>query len=248
MHIGSQIFELGSYVRAARTLCAALARWRAELGFECRLLDLGGGLGIRYTSADDPAPTVKRWVQTLAGAVDRELARHGLPRPRLMVEPGRSIAGRAGVTIYRVGLVKNLPSGTTFVTVDGGMSDNMRPALYGARYEPALANKIDAPPTGRVTVAGRHCETGDILVEDTPLATADAGDILVVPVTGAYCYGLSSNYNGQPRPAIVAVHDGMAHVIVERETWSDVVRMQRSLCDDRQEDCPAPSDQIAAVV
>jgi diaminopimelate decarboxylase len=248
MHIGSQIVELGSYVRAVRTLCAALAQWRVELGLECRLLDLGGGLGIRYTSADGPAPTVKRWVRTVAGAVDRELARHSLPRPRLLVEPGRSIAGRAGVTIYRVGLIKNLPSGTTFVTVDGGMSDNMRPALYGARYEPALANKIDAPLIGRVTIAGRHCETGDILVEDTPLAAAEPGDILVLPVTGAYCYGLSNNYNGQPRPAVVAVRDGQARVIVERETWTDVVRMQRPLRDEPREECAAPSDQIAAVV
>jgi diaminopimelate decarboxylase len=248
MHIGSQILELGSYVRATRVLCAALAQWRAELGFECRLLDLGGGLGIRYTSADGPAPTVRRWVRTIAGAVDRELARHGLPRPRLMVEPGRSIAGRAGLTIYRVGLVKALPSGRTFVTVDGGMSDNMRPALYGSVYEPALANKMGAAPAGLVTVAGRHCETGDILVEDTPLAAAEPGDILVLPVTGAYCYGLANNYNGQPRPAVVMVGDGRARVIVERETWNDVVRMQRPLCDERRQDCPAPSDDIAAAV
>ena len=248
MHIGSQIFELGSYVRAARVLCAALAQWRTELGFECRLLDLGGGLGIRYTSADGPAPTGRRWVRTVAGAVDRELARYALPRPRLLIEPGRSVAGRAGVTIYSVGLVKNLPSGTTFVTVDGGMSDNMRPALYGARYEPALANKIDAPPTGRVTIAGRHCETGDILVEDTPLAAAQMGDLLVLPVTGAYCYGLSSNYNGQPRPAVVAVRDGRARVIVERETWSDVVRLQRSLCDAEDVGCRALSDEVTAAV
>ena len=248
MHIGSQIFELGSYVRAVRTLCAALAQWRTELGFECRLLDVGGGLGIRYTSADGPAPTVRRWVRTVAAAVDRGLARHALPRPRLMVEPGRSIAGRAGVTIYGVGLVKNLPSGTTFVTVDGGMSDNMRPALYGTRYEPALANKIDAPPIGRVTIAGRHCESGDILVEDTPLAAAEPGDILVLPVTGAYCYSLSNNYNGQPRPAVVTVRDGRARVIVERETWSDVVRLQRSLCDGERDDCRAPADEVAATV
>jgi diaminopimelate decarboxylase len=247
MHIGSQILELRSYVRAASTLCAALAQWRAELGFECRLLDLGGGLGIRYTSADGPAPTIRRWVRTVAGAVDRELARYGLPRPRLMVEPGRSIAGRAGVTIYGVGLVKALPSGRTFVTVDGGMSDNMRPALYGSRYEPALANKMGAAPAGRVTIAGRHCETGDILVEDTPLATAEPGDILVLPVTGAYCVGLANNYNGQPRPAVVMVRDGSARVVVERETWSDVVRLQRPLRDDARDDCPAPSADFAAV-
>jgi diaminopimelate decarboxylase len=128
------------------------------------------------------------------------------------------------------------------------MSDNMRPALYGARYEPALANKMAAAPTGLVTVAGRHCETGDILVADTPLAAAAPGDILVVPVTGAYCYGLSSNYNGQPRPAVVMVRDGSARVIVERETWSDVVRLQRPLCDGARGDCRTPSGDLAAVV
>jgi len=247
MHIGSQILELRSYVRAVRTLCAALAQWRAELGFECRLLDIGGGLGVRYTSAEGPAPTVRHWVRTVAGAVDRELARHGLPRPRLMVEPGRSIVGRAGVTIYRVGLIKALPSGRTFVTVDGGMSDNMRPALYGSLYEPAIANKMGAAPAGRVTIAGRHCETGDILVEDTPLAAAEPGDILVLPVTGAYCVGLANNYNGQPRPAVVMVRDGRAHVIIERETWSDVVRMQRPLRDDAREECFTQSEDFASV-
>jgi diaminopimelate decarboxylase len=127
------------------------------------------------------------------------------------------------------------------------MSDNMRPALYGSLYEPAIANKMGAAPAGRVTIAGRHCETGDILVEDTPLAAAEPGDILVLPVTGAYCVGLANNYNGQPRPAVVMVRDGRAHVIIERETWSDVVRMQRPLRDDAREECFTQSEDFASV-
>jgi len=227
-HIGSQIFDLTAYRRGIETMVAALAAWRQELGFECRLFNLGGGLGIRYTPDDEPSP-----IADLAGlAVDtlREQAwTHALSVPRLLVEPGRSIVGKAAVTAYQVGVVKQIPGLRTYVAVDGGMSDNMRPMLYGSRYEAMLADKAEVEPEELVSIAGKHCESGDVLVRDVMIAPPEPGDILVTPGTGAYGYAMANNYNGQPRPAVVIVNEGTARVIIERETWDDVVRLQRPL-------------------
>jgi len=227
-HIGSQIFDMSSYRRTIELLVSALADWRRDLGFECRLFNLGGGLGIRYTPQDLPA-SIAEFAAVAVAAIVEQVARHGLVMPRILVEPGRSVAAKAAVTAYRVGIVKRIPGRRTYVAVDGGMSDNLRPMLYGSRYEAMLAAKADEPATVEVTVAGKHCESGDVLVRDVAVAPPEAGDILVTPSTGAYGYAMANNYNGQPRPAVVLVCNGTARVIIERETWADVLRLQRPL-------------------
>ncbi len=227
-HIGSQIFELDSYQREVEVLFVAIDEWRRDFGFECRIFNIGGGLGIRYTTADQPS-SIAEFAEIAVNAVRRGAELHGLPMPRLFVEPGRSIAGKAAVTAYTVGTVKVIPGVRTYVAVDGGMSDNLRPMLYDSKYEALLANKVEEPATDVVTVAGKHCESGDVLVRDVHVAPPEPGDILVTPGTGAYGYAMANNYNAQPRPAVVMVGSGRARVIIERETWDDVLRLQRPL-------------------
>jgi diaminopimelate decarboxylase len=149
--------------------------------------------------------------------------------PRVLIEPGRSIVGKAGVTAYRVGTIKEIPGVRTYVSVDGGMSDNIRPMLYDAHYQGLLANKVEAPADTTVTVAGKHCESGDILMRDTLIAKPEPGDILVMAATGAYCYAMGSNYNGSTRPAVVLVKNGRARLIIERETYADLVAKHHPL-------------------
>ena len=227
-HIGSQIFDLSSYRREIEVLFIALDDWRRDSGFECRVFNMGGGLGIRYTEADMPS-SIAEFAETSVTAVRAGAERHGMAMPRIFVEPGRSIAGKAAVTAYTVGTVKIIPGVRTYVAVDGGMSDNLRPMLYDSRYEAMLASKAESPATDVVTVAGKHCESGDVLVRDVHIAPPEPGDILVTPSTGAYGYCMANNYNAQPRPAVVMVAGGQARVIIERETWDDVLRLQRPL-------------------
>ena len=227
-HIGSQIFDLSSYRAAVEVLFAALAGWHRDHGFECRIFNMGGGLGIRYTEKDEPS-SITEFASAAVAAVREQVARHDLAMPRLLVEPGRSIAGTAAITLYRVGTVKVIPGVRTYVAVDGGMSDNMRPMLYGSRYEAMIANKADVEATVEITVAGKHCESGDVLVRDVMVAPTEPGDLLATPGTGAYGFAMANNYNGQPRPAVIMVNDGSARVIIERESWDDVVRLQRPL-------------------
>jgi diaminopimelate decarboxylase len=227
-HIGSQIFELDSYRREVEVLFIALDEWRRDFGFECCIFNIGGGLGIRYTEADMPS-SIAEFAQVGVTAVREGAERHGMIVPKLFVEPGRSIAGKAAVTAYTVGTVKVIPGVRTYVAIDGGMSDNLRPMLYDSRYEAMLANKAEAPATDVVTIAGKHCESGDVLVRDVHIAPPQPGDILVTPATGAYGYAMANNYNAQPRPAVVLVAGGRARVIIERETWDDVLRLQRPL-------------------
>jgi len=227
-HIGSQIFELDSYQREVEVLFVAISEWRRDFGFECRIFNIGGGLGIRYTSADRPS-SITEFAEIAVSAVRAGAEKHGMPMPRLFVEPGRSIAGKAAVTAYTVGTVKVIPGVRTYVAVDGGMSDNLRPMLYDSKYEALLANKVEEEPTDVVTIAGKHCESGDVLVRDVHIASPEPGDILVTPSTGAYGYAMANNYNAQPRPAVVLVGEGRARVIIERETWDDVLRLQRPL-------------------
>ena len=229
-HIGSQIFDLSSYRREIEVLFIALDEWRRDFGFICRIFNMGGGLGIRYTEADMPS-SIAEFAETSVTAVRAGAERHGMAMPRIFVEPGRSIAGKAAVTAYTVGTVKVIPGVRTYVAVDGGMSDNLRPMLYDSRYEAMLASKAEAPATDVVTVAGKHCESGDVLVRDVHIAPPEPGDILVTPGTGAYGYCMANNYNAQPRPAVVMVAGGRARVIIERETWDDVLRLQRSLAN-----------------
>jgi diaminopimelate decarboxylase len=212
-HIGSQIFELEPYVSAIE----ALARLTAP-DWECRILNVGGGLGIAYTSADEP-PSIDDYVDVKVRGVKRVFD----PVPRILIEPGRSLVGNAGVTAYEIGTVKEIPNVRTYLAVNGGMSDNLRPMLYGSRYEAIVANRAGEVPDTMATVAGMHCESGDILITDTMLAAPAVGDILVTPATGAYGYAMANNYNGAPRPAVIFCKDGDARVVVRRETWEDLV-------------------------
>lgn len=216
-HIGSQIFELEPYVRAIEAL-GALAADCALTPDELRLLNVGGGLGIAYTAADEP-PSIEGYVDVKVEGVRRVFEQ----APRILVEPGRSIAGNAGITVYEVGTVKEIPGVRTYVAVDGGMSDNMRPMLYGARYEALIANRAAEAAATRATIAGMHCESSDILVREAELAAPRVGDLLVTPATGAYGYAMASNYNGVPRPPVVLCKDGDARVVVRRETWDDLM-------------------------
>jgi diaminopimelate decarboxylase len=228
-HIGSQIFELAAFDLAIDRLAELAAEAKSAHSFEVRELNVGGGLGIAHTRDEmtpDPAEAVERMNQ----AIVKSFSSRGLTIPKIFVEPGRSIVGSSAVTLYRIGTVKRIPGVRTYVSMDGGMSDNIRPALYGARYEAFLANRMDAPEGPRVTVAGKHCESGDILIKDVHLPDDIApGDLLCVPATGAYTYAMASNYNRVPKPAVVMVDDGKATVIVERESSLDLLRLDRRL-------------------
>lgn len=227
-HIGSQIFQLDGFRKAIEILVQLVGRARSEFGFECRYLNVGGGLGIRYTEEDMPS-TIADYAAVKVEGVREEMAAIGHPMPRVLIEPGRSIVGKAGVTAYTVGTIKEIPGVRTYVSVDGGMSDNIRPMLYDARYEGMLANRAAEPPDTVVTVAGKHCESGDILIRDAVIARPNPGDILVMPATGAYCYAMASNYNGSTRPAVLLVNGGRARMIIERETYDDLVANHHSL-------------------
>lgn len=229
-HIGSQIFELEGFRKAIDVLVGLIAQANAAFGFSCRYLNIGGGLGIRYTEEDTPS-SIGEYAAVKVEGVREEMAARGLPMPRVLIEPGRSIVGKAGITAYTVGTIKEIPGVRTYVSVDGGMSDNIRPMLYDALYEGMLANKAGQPADTRVTVAGKHCESGDILIRDVVLARPEPGDILVMPATGAYCFAMSSNYNGSPRPAVVLVNNGKARVIIERESYDDLVAKHHQLHD-----------------
>lgn len=220
-HIGSQIFALHSFREAAEVMVALIARIRDEYGYIIEELDLGGGLGVAYTAEDKPS-SIEDFAEMTTGAVKECCAAHDFPLPRLLVEPGRSLVANAGVTLYTIGILKTLPNIRKYVAVDGGMSDNVRTALYHAAYEPVVANKADQPRTEIVTLAGKHCESGDAVVVDMSMQTPDLDDIVCVFGTGAYCYTMASNYNGQPRPAIVFVRDGKARVTTRRETYADL--------------------------
>ena len=220
-HIGSQLLETDAFERAIDHMVEFLARMHEELGFECEDLDLGGGLGIRYTEKDEP-PTVADLAETICPRLLAKLDEHKLNHPRLILEPGRSIVGEAGVTLYTIGVIKQIPDLRTYVAVDGGLSDNPRPALYDAVYEAVVANRAADEPTEWVRVAGKHCET-DTLIDDTCIAACEPGDRLAVCGTGAYNYAMSSNYNRFTRPAVVLCCDGEDHLLVERESLSDLV-------------------------
>jgi diaminopimelate decarboxylase len=222
MHIGSQIFALQSYSKAIEVMVDFMRQVREQTGVDVADLDVGGGIGIKYGLADEPS-TIEEFGKVVVDGIKEECQRHGLPVPRILIEPGRAVVAGAGITLYTVGVVKEIPGIRTYVAIDGGMTDNIRPALYGARYECLVANKADEPRTEVVTIAGKHCETGDLIAIDTPIQPVDTGDIVAVCSTGAYCRSMSSNYNQQVRPAVVFVRDGEARVVVRRETYADLM-------------------------
>jgi diaminopimelate decarboxylase len=222
-HIGSQIFRPDGFETALQRL-VGLVRSIEDMGLTVDELSIGGGLGVRYTAIDDP-PSIGEHAAAVHEIYGRALLEAGIGHhPRLTTEPGRSIAAPAGVTLYRVGTIKELHGVRTYVSVDGGMSDNPRPALYDAEYEAFVATRADADRTRRVTIAGKHCEQGDLLVRDALVpADIEVGDVLATPATGAYGHSMASNYNALPRPAVVFVADGRARVVVRRETESDLL-------------------------
>lgn len=226
-HIGSQIFDLAGFREAAEAVMDFIAAAGPLCGSPLHEVNLGGGLGIAYTAGEVATPPAE-WAALLSGAVAERAASAGVADPVLFVEPGRAIAGRAGLTLYTVGAIKHVPGVRTYVAVDGGMSDNLRTALYGARYEALLADRPGATRTLAATVAGKHCESGDVVIEDALLpADVVSGDVLVTPATGAYGYAMANNYNLVGRPAVVFVRDGAARVAIRREEIADLTRLMR---------------------
>jgi diaminopimelate decarboxylase len=221
VHVGSQLPDFTAQSETIRRLVAFAAECRDALGWELRVADLGGGFGIRH-HPDDEVPEATELARAAIATARESFAAADLAPPAIWLEPGRSLVGRAGVTLYRVGAVKRLAD-RTWVAVDGGMSDNPRPQLYGARYTALSALRADDEPDETVSVAGMHCESGDVLIDDVALPAPRRGDLLAVPATGAYTLAMSSNYNGVPRPAAILVREGEARVIRRRETVDDLL-------------------------
>ncbi|MCX7024848.1 MAG: diaminopimelate decarboxylase [Spirochaetes bacterium] len=221
-HVGSQLLENDSHLKAIEVVTRLMRDVKADYGFETKDLNLGGGFGVRYTDADEPKP-LAYFTDAMMAEVRRRCGEYGLPMPRAIIEPGRWIVGEAGITLYTIGSIKEIPGVRTYVGVDGGLPDNPRPALYGARYDAIVANRCDGPRSRVVTVAGKCCETGDILIRDIALCEPESGDILAVFTTGAYNHSMASNYNRIPRPAVVMVREGRDRLSVRRETWDDLI-------------------------
>ena len=223
-HIGSQIMETAPFELAAQIMAKYIAHIRKDYGVETRELDVGGGFGVRYVASDDPLPTETN-ISALAAAMRKACADESIPEPTLMIEPGRSIVAPYGITVYTVGAVKTIPGYRTYVSVNGGMTDNPRYILYGAEYEFIVPDRANEPRTEVVTVAGRNCESGDLLGENVKIQPVEVGDLLCTPTTGAYCYSMASNYNRVPRPAVVFVSQGKDRIVVRRETYEDLVNL-----------------------
>lgn len=222
-HIGSQIFDIDPFVKAAEVMLTFIAKIKDELGFEVKELNLGGGFGIRYTEEDAPVGYDK-YMEKVSEKVKEVCTEKNIKLPFILIEPGRSIAAPAGITLYTVGGRKEIPNIRTYVSIDGGMGDNPRYALYQSKYDVEVANKANLPKTETVTVAGKCCETGDLIGEGMPIQPVEPGDILAVLATGAYNYSMSSNYNRIPKPPVVMIRDGKSRVVVKRETFEDIVR------------------------
>ena len=222
-HIGSQIFDLEPYEDAVEIMLELVRNTKKELGYLIEEVDFGGGFGIYYTEEDEPK-TTEEYCSVIINKVDEVCARTGQERPILTIEPGRSIVANAGLTLYTIGSVKEIPGVRKYVSVDGGMTDNIRPALYNAKYECGLANKVKGDVEETVTIAGKCCESGDILLENVKLPSVSSGDVLAIMTTGAYGYTMSSNYNKIPKPAVVMVKDNAARLICRRESYEDLLK------------------------
>lgn len=222
-HIGSQIFDEQPFIHAAEVMLEFMAKIRCQTEITLLELNVGGGFGISYTEADKPKP-YGEYMRLVACALKKKAADLQYPVPFMVIEPGRSVVASAGISLYTVGHVKEIPGVRTYVSIDGGMTDNPRYALYQSAYTALLANKANQPADKTITIAGRCCESGDLIQENIPMQTCERGDIMAVLATGAYNYSMSSNYNRLPRPAIVMVKDGQARVVVKRETYEDILR------------------------
>ncbi len=222
-HIGSQIAEFEPYQQAIDIILGFAAEMKRKHGFELKELSIGGGFAVQYT-LDSPVPPISAYAEAITSSFINGCQKFELARPRLIIEPGRSMVAQAGVTLYTVGVVKDIPGVRCYVSVDGGMADNIRPALYQARLEAVMANRIKDRAAGKFTIAGRFCESGDILIRDIDLPQPEAGDILAVAGSGAYSIPQASNYNASFKPAIVLVKEGKARLIRRRETLEDLIR------------------------
>ena len=222
-HLGSLIFEVEPYQESIELILSFAIEMKQKYGFELKELNIGGGFAIQYV-LDSPSLPIAVYAETIASKIISKCQELHLALPRLIVEPGRAIVGRAGVALYRVGVVKDIPGVRCYVSVDGGMADNIRPALYGAKHEVIVANKVLEREMGMVTIAGKFCESGDILVRDIDLPPVSAGDIIAIADSGAYCLPLASNYNASLKPAIVLVKEGKVRLIRRRETIADLTR------------------------
>ena len=222
-HVGSQIKEPESHVLAAQALVSRLRELRAGIGYSPREINVGGGFAAAFGPGEDPAE-IGTFLDPVMETLDEYFTETGLERSVVCIEPGRWVVSEAGVTLYRVENVKSIPGVVTYVAVDGGMTDNPRPSLYGAKYSALVANKMDEPADTLVTIVGRCCESGDVIARDVRLPACERGDVIAVPSTGAYNYSMASRYNMLPRAAVLLISDGAADVIVRRETWDDLVR------------------------
>lgn len=222
-HIGSQIFDKEPYIVEAKVLMEFVKNLNEEFNFQTKELDFGGGFGIKYTEDDKPLE-IRDYMEAIVNTVRHLSNKFNVSMPKIMIEPGRAIVGSAGTTLYKVGSIKDIPGVRKYVSVDGGMSDNIRPALYGSKYSARLANKAGEPGEELVSIAGKCCESGDMLIWDIKLPKVTSGDIIAVFSTGAYNYSMSSNYNMNPKPAVVFVKNKRAKLIVKRETYKELLR------------------------
>lgn len=227
-HLGSQLFDAETMRVAIDAMIDFAAEMRQRHGVTPREFSPGGGYGIAYGEGD-PEAGIDEWAKVIADSLIDACNRHDLPLPELAVEPGRSIVGPSAVALYRVGATKDIPGVRRYVSVDGGMADNIRPSLYGAHYTAAIANRAESGPKQRVTIAGKYCESGDILIQDVELPELNPGDLLAVPAAGAYCLAMASNYNHALRPAVVLAKDGDARLIRRRETYQDLIATEVDL-------------------
>ncbi|WP_040981484.1 diaminopimelate decarboxylase [Oceanobacillus jeddahense] len=222
-HIGSQIFETNGFRAATDILFAKLEEWKQKYQFESEVLNLGGGFGIRYTKDDQPLPLAE-YVKDMIDSVRENCNKYNMKFPEIWIEPGRSIVGDAGITLYTIGANKKIPGVREYYSIDGGMTDNIRPALYQSKYDAVIANRAEANPEKEVSIAGKCCESGDMLIWDLPVPRIEDKDILAVFSTGAYNYSMASHYNRLTKPAVVFIEDGQDHLVVKRETYQDIVK------------------------
>lgn len=224
-HIGSQLLDVQYHLLAVDEMIQLIQRIQEQCQIKTEYLNIGGGLGVKYTDADSPV-SISDFVNNIIERVKNGCQKYHLPIPKIMVEPGRSIVAEAGITLYRIGAIKKIKGLKKYLIVDGGMADNPRPSLYDARYDAFIFNKFSQNPIEEVTVAGKYCESGDILIKNIQLPKAESGDLIVFFSTGAYHYAMSSNYNGIPRPPVVLVNQGKHELIVKGETYQDIVHNQ----------------------
>jgi diaminopimelate decarboxylase len=222
-HIGSQIFETDGFTMAIERLFQTLKGWKDRYDFESEVLNVGGGFGIRYTAEDDPLP-LSTYVKSLIDKISEQVNENEMAFPEIWIEPGRSIVGDAGLTLYSIGSVKEIPNVRKYVSVDGGMTDNLRPALYNAKYDAVIANNVNGTNKEEISLAGKCCESGDMLIWDIELPKVTQDDIIAVFSTGAYGYSMSNHYNRFPKPAVVFVEDGQDKLVIKRESFKDMVQ------------------------